>query len=191
MTDRISALPTRFLAGALSLRRPTRFDYAPDRAASVELARSLGLLGLYQLRFHGEIAPDGRGEFLLTGSLSADVSQACVVTLDPVDSRVRETVTRRFVTDLPEPAADEVEMAPDDTIEPLPEMIDIAEIAIEALMLALPLYPRAPGATLGEMIHAEAGVTPLADGDLKPFAGLAALAGRLVAKPDGESGDNG
>ena len=55
-------------------------------------------------------------------------------------------------------------------------MIDLAEVAAEALALALPLYPRAPGAELGTLVAAPDGVAPLSDADLKPFAGLAALA---------------
>jgi hypothetical protein len=66
----------------------------------------------------------------------------------------------------------------------MPEVIDIEDIAAESLVLALPAYPRAAGATFGSEVHAEDGIAPLQDTDLKPFAGLAALAGRLgVSKP--------
>ncbi len=41
-------------------------------------------------------------------------------------------------------------MPEDETQEPLPEIIDIGAVATEALELALPLYPRAPGVALGE-----------------------------------------
>lgn len=183
--------PTRFRPGALSPRRPTRFDYQPDAATLAVLARNFGLLALRKLRFHGEITPDGRGEYVLTGTLAAQGSQSCVVTLSPVNTSVHEQVQRRFVADLAVPEGDEVEMAPDDTVEPMPEVIDLAEIACEALMLALPLYPRAPGAELGQTLYAGEGVAPLADSDLKPFAGLAALAGLLGKKPEDGSGDAG
>ena len=52
------------------------------------------------------------------------------------------------------PDGDEVEMPEDDTVEPMPEVIDLAEVAAEALALALPLYPRAPGADFGQAVHA-------------------------------------
>ena len=62
-------------------------------------------------------------------------------------------------------------------VEPMPEVIDLAEVAAEALALALPLYPRAPGAELGEpWCLPPDGVTPLTDADLKPFAALPRLA---------------
>lgn len=185
------AQPVRLRSGALSPRRPTRFVYQPEAAKCKVLAQELGLLGLYRLRFAGEVLPDGTGVFKLSGQLTAEVSQACVVTLQPVVSQCNETVRRRYVADLPPPEGDEVEMPADDSQEPMPEVIDLAEIAAETLMLALPLYPRAPGAELGSVVHAGADVTPLTDSDLKPFAGLSALAGRLRGGPTEGSGDPG
>jgi uncharacterized metal-binding protein YceD (DUF177 family) len=158
---------------------PTRFHYAPDAEARAALAAELGLLALPALLFAGEIAPAGRDEMVLTGKLDARADQACIVSLAPVRANLSEAVRRRFVADLTLPDGDEQEMPEDDTVEPMPEIIDIAEIAAEALMLALPLYPRASGAELGQLVHAADGVTPLADSDLKPFAGLAGLAGKL------------
>lgn len=190
MTDAAAARPTRFRTGGLSPRKPTRFAYAPDAAVCEGLAQDLGLLGLRKLEFSGQITPDGRDAMLLTGTLTAECDQACIVTLAPVRARITEDVRRRYVAGLTEPEADEMEMPEDDTVEPMPEVIDIAAIAAEALMLALPLYPRAPGAELGSVVVAPEGVAPLADSDLKPFAGLAGLAGRLTPKP-GDGGNEG
>lgn len=189
MTDAAPARPTRFRTGGLSPRKPTRFAYQPDSATREALARGLGLLALRKLDFTGQITPDGRDAMVLTGTLTAECDQPCIVTLAPVRARINEAVRRRFVAGLSQPDADEMEMPDDDTEEPMPETIDIAEIAAEALMLALPLYPRAPGAELGSVVHAPEGVAPLADSDLKPFAGLAALAGRLAPKPDDTGSD--
>lgn len=185
MTDPQPARPSRFRTGGLSPRKPTRFDYAADAGARAALAGDLGLLALKSLRLKGEITPAGRDELVLTARLLAEAEQACVVTLAPVPARIDEPVRRRYVAGLADPQGDEVEMPEDDTVEPMPEVIDLAEIAAEALALALPLYPRAPGAELGEVVHSAAGVTPLTDAELKPFAGLAALA--ALAKKDAGS----
>ena len=190
MTDVPPARPTRFRTGGLSPRKPTRFAYTPDIAARDALALDLGLLALRQMEFTGEITPDGRDAMLLTGTLTAVCDQACIVTLAPVRTRISEAVRRRYVADLAPPEGDEIEMPEDETVDSMPEVIDLADIAAEALMLALPLYPRAPDAELGSVVHAAEGVAPLADADLKPFAGLAALAGRLVEKPQ-DDGDKG
>jgi uncharacterized metal-binding protein YceD (DUF177 family) len=99
-----------------------------------------------------------------------------------VRSRLQDITERRYIHDYEAPVADELEIPADDT-EPLPETIDIAAIAIEALALALPLYPRAKGAEFGEAAFAAPGVTPIKSEDLRPFAGLAGLADKLK-KPD-------
>ncbi|MCX7288838.1 MAG: YceD family protein [Rhodobacterales bacterium] len=184
------ARPTRFRTGGLSPRKPTRFDYVPDAAERERLAQALGLLALRRLDLKGELAPNGRDELVMTARLVADGDQSCVVTLVPVRVRVDEDIRRRYVLGLKVPDGDEVEMPEDDEVEPLPEMIDLAEVAAEALALALPLYPRAPGAELGTVVHAATGIAAMTDDDLKPFAGLAALAGKLATPRDPE-GDGG
>lgn len=189
MTDADISRPTRFRAGGLSPRKPTRFSYRPDAGERAALAEDLGLIALYRLELTGEIRPAGRDELVLDATLTAAADQACGITLAPVPAQVSEPVRRRFVAGLETPEGDEVEMPEDDSVEPMPEVIDLAEIAAEALALALPLYPRAPGAEFADGLHAADGVTPLTDADLKPFAGLQGLAAKLAAK--GEPGSEG
>ena len=169
--------------GGLSPRKPTRFDLKADADQRSGLAAELGLLSLSHLRLTGEIQPRGREELLLTACLTARAEQPCVVTLAPVAAQIEEPVRRRYVAGLADPEGDEVEMPEDDSQEPMPEEIDLLAVAAEALALALPLYPRAPGAELGEVVHGPVGTAPLTDAALKPFAGLSGLAERL-AKPD-------
>jgi uncharacterized metal-binding protein YceD (DUF177 family) len=189
MSDPAPVKPTRFRTGGLSPRKPTHFNFAPDAETRADLARSLDILAIKALIFNGSITPSGRDEMTLTGTLTASVDQACVVTLVPVPARISEEVRRRYVAGLPEPEGDEVEMPEDDSIEPMPEVIDLAEIATEALALALPLYPRAEGAELGEATFTDKGVKPLGEADVKPFAGLVDLAERLRRKaPEDGSG---
>jgi uncharacterized metal-binding protein YceD (DUF177 family) len=86
----------------------------------------------------------------VTGSLKADVTQSCVVTLDAVEAHVEAEFDRRF---LPEEtlAADRdakeilVDPEGDDPAEPLTREIDLGEILIEELSLNLDPYPRKPG----------------------------------------------
>lgn len=171
---------------ALSGGGRTRFSWKPDTAARAALAADLGLLDLPALHLSGEITPAGRRDLWLQGQLTATVVQPCIVTLEPVTTKIAEPVERRYVEDFVQPEGDEVEVPEDDSLEPLPQVIDLAEVAAEALTLALPLYPRAPGAELGTVVHAGDGVAPLRDADLRPFAGLARLAGRVVPPADGE-----
>lgn len=184
-SDTPPSRPTRFRTGGLSPRKPTQFAFRPDQPARALLAQDLGILALHRMEFQGQIAPAGRDAFLLTGRLTADVDQACIVTLVPVRSRIDEPVQRRFVAGLTAPEGDEAEMPEDDSVEPMPEVIDIEDIAAETLVLALPPYPRAAGAAFGAAAHAGDGITPLLDADLRPFAGLSALAGRMGTPQDG------
>mgnify|MGYP005857179351 CR=1 FL=1 len=172
-----------FRSGALSLRKPTRFDLTPDATTRKAIAADLDLLAVPYVHFKGEIRPAPNRDFVLEAELIAVVDQPCGVTLAPVRAEIRETVRRRYVSDWVEPQADEVEMPEDDTAEGLPEVIDAGLVALEALALALPLYPRAPGAELGEIAATPPGAVPLRDADLKPFAALAALKQKLDGDP--------
>lgn len=190
MTDADHARPTRFRTGGLSQRKPTRFRFEPDAAARATMAEDLELLGLAFLRLEGELRPVGRDELILTARLEARADQPCVVTLAPVPARVDQAVSRRYVADLPTPDGDEMEMPEDDSVEPMPEVIDLAEVAAEALALALPEYPRAPGAELGAVEHAPPGAAPIVEAEVKPFASLASLAEKLATRPkDTPEGD--
>lgn len=173
-----------FRSGALSMRKPTRFDLRPDAAQRQQIARDLGLVSVQALRFTGEIRPAGSRDFILDAQLTALIEQPCAITLAPVPAQIKETVQRRYLSDWVEPTGDEAEMPEDDTMEAIPEVIDAGQVALEALVLALPLYPRAPGAALGEITATPPGAEPLRDTDLKPFASLAALRDKL------EGGDN-
>ncbi|MCB2136207.1 MAG: DUF177 domain-containing protein [Rhodobacteraceae bacterium] len=154
-------------------RKPTRFDLRPDDAARAGLAEALGILSLDAARFRGTLSPKGRSDWLLEADLTATVTQPCVVTLAPVTSRIEEETARHYVADYTEPEADEVEIPEDDSIEALPATIDIGAVMLEALTLALPLYPRAENAEIGQAQFAAPGQTPMTDEALRPFAGLA------------------
>jgi hypothetical protein len=49
MTNAEISRPTRFRAGGLSPRKPTRFSYRPDAGERAALAEDLGLIALYRL----------------------------------------------------------------------------------------------------------------------------------------------
>lgn len=146
------------------------------------MADTLGVVAVKKLRFAGALSPQGKSDWHLTGELGATVVQDCVVSLDPVATRIDEPVTRTYLADLPEVTGSEVEMPEDDTVETLPETLDLAAVMIEALSLALPTYPRKSDAELGLVVFAEPGVAPLMDEDTKPFAGLGALRESLAKK---------
>ncbi|MCR9151701.1 MAG: DUF177 domain-containing protein [Rhodobacteraceae bacterium] len=171
----------------LPARKPTRFDLAPGPDDLAALADELGLIALRKLRFRGELRPDGRRDWRLEATLGATVVQPCVVTLEPVTTRIDEAVTRRYLAGMEMPVGEETEMPEDDSAEPLPEVVDIGAVMAEALALALPLYPRAAAAE-APMRAAPPGAAPLTDEALRPFAGLDRLLDRARDDDTGESG---
>lgn len=176
MTDRLT-LP--FLVRSLSPKKPTRFDLQAKPAEKPAIAADLGISAVLWFSFKGAFHPVGRRDLRLEAVLEAEVEQPCGITLVPVRSMIRENISRLYLAEWQAPTATEVEIVGDDDAEPLPDMIDVANVAIEALSLALPPYPRAPGAELGAVVHAEPGTAPLTDDAIRPFAGLAALRDKL------------
>lgn len=138
---------------------------AAERAA---LARRFGIPGIGQLAAEVALRPEPGGAVRATGRLSAEVTQSCVVTLDPVEQRVEEAVDLRFVPEGEESDADDPE-SPDE-VPMTGGVLDLGEALAEQLSLALDPYPRAPGAEL----PAEAGE----GGRASPFAALRALRNR-------------
>lgn len=164
----------------LSTHQPTPFEITPSHEQMDRMAQELGLISLRKLRFSGEIRPQGASDWTLNAVLGATVEQACVVTLQPVTTRIDEAVSRSYLAEMPEATPDsETEMPEDDTAEPLPRTLDLTVVLREALALALPLYPRAPDAALETASFTEPGKTPMTDEDARPFAGLKDLRDNL------------
>ena len=161
------------------------FRYEPDLQARDDMIADFDLLGLKKLRLEGRLVPDGARDWRIEATLGATAIQPCVVTLAPVTTRIDQPVTRRYLADPgPEPQAGETEIPEDDTVEPLPEAIDLQALFAEALALALPDFPRAPDAALETQVFTEPGKTPLGDDDVKPFAALKALRDNPDASED-------
>lgn len=173
------------------LRRSGAHDFAlhPGAEERAALADALGIEDVRKLRFEGTLTPVGTSDWTLEARLGATVVQACVITLAPVTTRLDIDVARTYLADFREPDADEAEMPEDETVEALPDRLDLGALMREALALALPDYPRAEGATLQETQFAGPGITPMTDEEAKPLAGLAALREALGKAGTGEETD--
>ena len=178
-------LSEAFRVAGLSSRKPTRFDLKPDAQTRAAIAAYLGITAIRKLRFAGVISPKGRHDFMLEAVLEAEVEQPCSISLVPVITALHEDVRRVYLAAWENPMGDEMEMPEDDSNEPLGEIIDAGHVAVEALALALPPFPRAPGAVLEVAEFTAPGSAPLRDEDLKPFAGLAALKAKLEKPENG------
>lgn len=181
----MSELPNSVVRLAeLQNRKRNPFKIEPDAAGRAALAEDLGALAVRKLRFEGALIPMGKRDWRLEATLGATVTQACVVTLDPVNTRIDEEITRSYVTNFEAPDETEVEMTEDDTTDPMPESLDLMEVVTEALALALPAYPRKDGVEIEVTAFTEPGKAAMTDEDARPFAGLASLRDSLENKDD-------
>jgi uncharacterized metal-binding protein YceD (DUF177 family) len=139
---------------------------APESARS-DLAALANLRELPRLSAAFDLARRGAG-VRVTGQVNARVGQTCVITLEPVENDVEESVDLTF-----SPAAGSQAQSGDgEPPEPLADgVLDLGAITTEFLLLGIDPYPRKPGAEFAP-VKAD-------DGSAKPFAALEALKKRL------------
>lgn len=165
----------------LEFSRPVRLnevgDGTKERSISADpteraaLARRFGLVRLDRLEAILRITPEAQS-WLVSGTLVADLVQACVATGEDVPAHIEAPFSVRFVRDLGSPEAEEIELSDEecDLVAIEGERIDIGETVAQSLALNLDPYPRAANAD--ERLR-EIGV--LSEEDAGPFAALKAL----------------
>jgi hypothetical protein len=157
---------------------PVRVEEVPETGLSMHLcadedmreriARIADVLALPRLEADFMITRRGRG-LRVVGEVAATVEQTCVISLDPIENRIKEPVDLIFE---PAPDGDVTTLARGEPEGEPPELlqggcVDLGALATEFLILGIDPYPRKPGATFASPAAATA-----ADG---PFAALAAL----------------
>ena len=124
-------------------------EATPDELETI--ARALDLIACTSLRAQYALKPTVGGRFHLSGRLRADLSQACVVTLEPVASTVEEDFEAVFwpQEDMPAPVSGEVAIDDEPEREPIVAgQIEVGRVVFESLAAALDPFPRKPGAVL-------------------------------------------
>ena len=159
-------------------RVPVRVDDVPDSGCRQHLvadepvraaaARLAGVIAIPRLEADFDLTRRGRDGLHVTGTISATVRQSCVVTLEPVENEVEETVDVIFAQPGNSDSEPHLAVGAPDPPEPLIDGVaDLGAVAIEFLMLGVDPYPRKPGAVFE---------TPTtADTAASPFAALGAL----------------
>ena len=146
---------------------PFRQEIAATEAEREALARRFGLLALDRLAAEVELLRQARDTILLRAAFEAGFVQECVVTLEPVESAMAANFALRYG---PSDAEPQDGMEDEEAFELLvADFIDVGEAVAQEFSLALPLFPRSPGAVL------ETEETPA---DAGPFAALSRLADR-------------
>ncbi|MHA6718965.1 YceD family protein [Sphingomonas sp. RS6] len=143
-----------------------------DDAERAALSRRFGLKAIERLEAAYHLRRDAQG-VVARGHLSARLTQACVVTDDPLPATVEQDFAIRFLPEVSTAGGDEeVELTEDecDTVFYTGGTIDLGEAAAETMALELDPYPRSPRAAdvlreVGVKSEEEAGPT-------KALAGL-------------------
>lgn len=149
------------------------------------LAKRFDLLSLDRLRAWLRLTPS-KDLFLLEARLEASLSQACVVTLEPVPAEINVEFSRLYGDDealsklsasiLPEI---DIDAEAEDEPDPMDHgKIDVGEAVAEELSLSLEPFPRKPGASLENSPWAAKEPGP----DNSPFAKLSKLQDKLGKK---------
>lgn len=147
-----------------------------DEAERAALAKRFGLKAVESLRAAFNVSRRS-GMPYAEGRVTADVTQSCVVTDDPLPAHVDEAVAIRFVHGTEAAGGEEeIELGPEDcdTVFYQGGAIDLGEAAAETMALALDPFPRGPNA---DAALKAAGV--LSEGEAGPFGALAALKDKL------------
>jgi hypothetical protein len=160
----------------------SRFQASGEQCAS--LARDLELISCNSLTVAYKLRAQHRGRYRLTGKITADVVQRCVVTLEPVPALLDEDIDLEFwpmeqlaVAPTPgvtqESSDEHIDTADfdalgDEPAEPIENgRIALGRVVYELVSAGLDPYPRSPGA--------EFNWKSKDDGSDKPFAALAKL----------------
>ncbi len=141
----------------------------------IELARELDILSCESLDVAYEIKPLGKDRYTFEGTLDAAVTQACVVTLEPVPARLKESFSIELsppeAMEDEEPVAGDREVSSIADVEPIDDgRIEVGALIFAVMSAALDPYPRKPDAAFEW-------VDPKGDDpkSASPFAALAKL----------------
>lgn len=129
-----------------------RTDRVASEAERALLADALEVAGCEEARAEYAIKALGGGRYRMSGKVGARLRQACVVTLEPMETRLSEAFDVQFapsdsVARAGQAEEEEVLRLPD--IEPIEHgQIDAGRVIFETLAAAVDPYPRKEGASL-------------------------------------------
>ena len=157
-------------------------DIEADQATRDALAAVAGLREILLASASFDLMLEKAGRVHVTGRVQARIGQTCVVSLDPIENDIDETIDlifappeqiRELAALVDEAAESDVEIP--DPPEPIENgAIDLGRLATDVLFLAIDPYLRKPGAVFEPMIEPP-------DPEDHPFAALKAL--QPAAKP--------
>ena len=154
-----------------------REDRTATEAERAKVAAELEIVSCERLASDFAIRAIGHGRYRLAGKVTAQLTQSCVVTLDPIGQSVEGVFDVEFwpTGKLPQSSDEEVDALSAAEIEPIEHgLIDAGRIIFETLSASVDPYPRKPDAEF----KAEELGDAAAPTETGPFAALKKLKDR-------------
>ena len=177
----LPVMPRPALADDIRADVKTEIDLEASDEERLALALAYDLPAIASLTAHITLTKRHAPVIRVTGRLTARLTQICVVTMEPFESHISESIEIEYappayVTEVWErlaqlEASGSTEEAPEPPDQIVDGKIDLGALVTEALALALDPYPKKPGGAF------EAPEEPEPDPDESPFAVLARLKG--------------
>lgn len=165
---------TARLSRPVSVRRLSREERVAVEATAQEraaIAEELDILSIDSLTADVTLRPWRKDGVRVEGRVRGALTQACVVTLEPVANVVDEAFDVRLHPDIAPSGPVDVDVDAADPPELMEtDTVDVGAIVLEHFVLGIEPYPRAPGAELElseDLVEDEP--------DPSPFAVLASL----------------
>ena len=141
-----------------------------------ELAERLRIPSLADVKAKLVLKRAGKHLIKLSGTLSCEAVQECVVTLEPVEAVIDTEFDITFSEEGEQKLTEDMLM-PDLGLEPVENgVIDLGDIVAQQISIALPDYPRAEGVAFEGHIEAPEALLPPEQRTSRPFATLLNLA---------------
>jgi uncharacterized metal-binding protein YceD (DUF177 family) len=144
-------LPLSVLLDLGSVTEPRVQTLVPSAEVRGRIAAWAGLDALDSLKADIRVVRAGEDFYTYEGRLTADVTQSCVVSLEPVPSHIEREFSRRYQVirrrrGQPEPEEGVIGEGENEVEVVTHPVVDLAAPLLEELSLAIDPYPRAPGA---------------------------------------------
>ena len=164
----------------LTKNKEINFEFTSTLVFESKLKKQLNLLNLDKLKFAGVLKPLKKSDWRMCATLGATVEQSCVLTLEPVTTRIDANFIRDFQT-ISAPSVSKItpNITFDDTEEIVRDVIDLCSVLHEVLSLELPDYPKIENINVLQTEFGPPGTSPLTDETSKPFAILSSFRDKL------------
>ncbi|MGI9386882.1 MAG: YceD family protein [Methyloligellaceae bacterium] len=156
----------------------------PDEEACAETAKILELVGLQDLEVHLDVVPVSEDMFRVHGTLTASVTQNCVVSLDPVISKVLEPIDVEFRPKTVPGSHNAAQFPNEQDEDPLDQKdiedyeagaLELGALVSEILASAINPYPRKPGVDFAWTSDSAADPINKIASEESPFARLSSI----------------